>query len=225
MGRARRIAAVSTGAVVLLLVLAQLFLPGIAADRISSRLARYGRVRSVQVTAWPALKLLWGEADKVRVRADELTLALPQTGHVLGEGRGAHDIDMTAARVRVGPLALSDASLQKRGSQLSAQALAPEAAVAAALPPGVHVRLVRSEGGSVEVGVGGSLFGVSGEVDALAQATEGKLIARPASPLLALFALTLYEDPRVYVEDIAAGSVPVGAREAGYLLRMRARLR
>jgi hypothetical protein len=216
---------VGAGAIVLLVVLAQVFLPGIAADHISSRLSRYGRVRSVEVTAWPAVKLLWGEADKVRVRADDLRLALPQTGHVLGEARGAEDIDMSAGSVRVGPLVLSEASFQKRGSQLSAQALASEAAVAAALPPGIRVRLLRSGGGAVEVSVGGSLFGVSGEIEALAQTSEGKLIVRPAAPLLQLFSLTLYEDPHVYVEDIAASATTSAAREAGYRLTMRARLR
>jgi len=48
------------GGAVLLLGLAQLFLPRIAAGRITSRLGRYGRVESVSVSAWPAVKLLWG---------------------------------------------------------------------------------------------------------------------------------------------------------------------
>ena len=222
MTRARRIAAAGIGVVVLLVVLAQVLLPGIAADRISSRLARYGHVRSVDVTAWPAVELLWGTADSVRVRASDLTFALSQTGHVLGEASGAHDIDMTAARVRVGPLELSEVSFQKRGAQLVARALASEAAVAAALPPGVRIRLLRSEGGSVEVGVGGALFGVGGEIDALAQASAGKLVARPAAPLLQLFSLTLYADPRVYIESIAAR--PIASPAPGYRLMMRARL-
>jgi hypothetical protein len=224
MSRARRIAAAGAGVVVLVLALAQVLLPGIAEDHISSRLSRYGHVQSVEVKAVPAVELLWGRADTVRVRARELTLPLTQTGHVLNEARGAHDIEMTAARVRVGPLVLSDASLQKHGDQLAAQALATESAVAEALPPGVHVRLVRSEGGAVEVSVGGSLFGVGGEIDAVAQAREGKLIARPNAPLLQLFSLTLYEDPHVYIEDIGASAAPAGASAAGYRLTMRARL-
>jgi hypothetical protein len=224
-GRARRIAVAAVGAVVLLLVLAQLLLPGIAADRISSRLSRYGHVVSVHVSAWPAIELLWGDADSVRVRADELSLALPQTGHVLDEASGANEIELTAARVRVGPLALEHASFQKQGQELTAQATATEAAVAQALPPGVSVRLLRSEAGAVEVGVAGSLFGVGGEIDALAQAREGKLTARPSSPLLGLFSLTLYEDPRVYIEAIAAGRTPAGAPAPGYVLSMHARLR
>jgi hypothetical protein len=213
---------VSAGAIVVLLLLAQLFLPSLAADRISSRLSRYGHVRSVDVEAFPAVELLWGRADKVRVRASDLRLALTQTGHVLGEASGADDIDMTAMRVRVGPLELSDVSFQKRGSQLVARALATGAAVAEALPPGVHVRLLKSEGGAVEVSVGGSLFGVGGEIAAVAQASEGRLIARPTTPLLQLFSLTLYEDPHVYIESIAATAAP--APEPGYRLTIRARL-
>ncbi len=47
------------GSLVLLFVLAQVLLPRIAASRISSRVGRYGKVRSVSVSAWPALELLW----------------------------------------------------------------------------------------------------------------------------------------------------------------------
>jgi hypothetical protein len=220
-GRARRIALVSVGAILLLLVLAQVLLPGIAADRISSRLTRYGHVSGVEVKAWPAIELLWGDADSVRVRASDLRVPLPATAKLLREASGAEKLDMSAVRVRVGPLMLSEASLHKRGSQLFAQALVSEAAVAEALPPGVQVRVLRSEGGTVEVSVGGSLFGVGGEIGALAQASGGKLVARPTSPLLDLFSLTLYEDRHVYVESV--GATRTSAPD-GYRLAMRARL-
>jgi LmeA-like phospholipid-binding len=222
--RARRIAAAGAGGVLLLLVLAQLLLPKIAAHEISSRLSRYGHIASVSVSAWPAIELLWGDADKVRVSARELSLELPQAGHVLGEASGANEIEMTAARVRVGPLALQEASFRKHGHTLTAQATATEAAIASALPPGVNVRLLRSERGSVEVSVGGRLFGVGGEIDAVAQASEGKLIARPSTPLLALFSLTLYQDPSVHIDAIAASATPPSAPARGYVLTMRARL-
>ena len=39
---------------VLVLALAQVLLPRIAASRISSRVGRYGSVESVSVRAWPA---------------------------------------------------------------------------------------------------------------------------------------------------------------------------
>jgi hypothetical protein len=221
-GRARRIAIAGVGAIALLLVLAQVLLPGIAADRISSRLARYGHIDSVEVKAFPAVELLWEHADTVRVHASELTVPLSRVGHVLREARGAHDVDMSAAYVRVGPLVLSEVSFHKRGPRLVADALAGEAAVAAALPRGLHVRLLRSEAGTVEVSVGGGLFGVGGEIDAIAQAREGKLIAHPANALLGLFSLTLYEDPHVYIEGVAA--IPASTTAPGYRLSMQARL-
>jgi hypothetical protein len=224
-GRARRIAVVVAGTLVLLLVLAQLVLPKIAAGRISSRLSRYGHVVSVHVSAWPAVELLWGAADKVTVRASELHLQLPQAGHVLGEASGASEIEMSAARVLVGPLALEHVGFRKHGDALSAQATASDSAIAHALPPGVHVVLLRSQDGGVEVSVGGSLFGVGGEIGAVAQPFEGKLIARPSAPLLALVSLTLYEDPKVFVEAIAASRTAPGVASPGYVLSMHARLR
>ncbi len=57
---------------VLLVVLAQVFLPSLAARRVRDRVARYGTVRSVSVSAFPAVKLLWGKADTVNVDAGTL---------------------------------------------------------------------------------------------------------------------------------------------------------
>ena len=73
--RAGRIAAWLAGAIVLVLVLAQLFLPGIAASRVRARVGKYGTVQSVSVKAWPAVKLLWGSADSVTVRAGSLSMS------------------------------------------------------------------------------------------------------------------------------------------------------
>ncbi len=48
----------------------------------------------------------------------------------------------------------------------------------------------------------GGLFGVGASVDAVAQAEEGKLVARPTG-LLGALKLTLFESPSVYVERSA----------------------
>jgi len=87
-------------AIALALALAQVLLPGIAADRIGSRVRRYGSVQSVSVTAWPAVKLLWGDADSVKVRARNLSLSPRQAAGLLWEGRGAGSIDMTVGERR-----------------------------------------------------------------------------------------------------------------------------
>ena len=110
-------------AIALALALAQVLLPGIAADRIGSRVRRYGSVQSVSVTAWPAVKLLWGRADSVKLKARELRLSPQQAAKLVWEGRGVGSIDMTANDVRIGPLRVSDVAMRKRGSILSAHAL------------------------------------------------------------------------------------------------------
>ena len=211
------------GALALLFVLAQVLLPRIAASRISSRVGRYGKVRSVSVSAWPAVKLLWGQADSVRVSASSLALSPVQLGSLLWEGHGANSVEVKAESVRLGALLVSDATLAKHGSALSADALVSESDVKAALPPGFDVRLLRSVGGEVEVQASGGLFGVGATVNAVASASEGKLVAHPLGFLIEGLRLTLFSDPHVYVE--AVGASVAGEQPPSYRLSMNARLR
>ena len=211
------------GAALVLLALAQLLAPRIAANTISSRVGRYGSVENVSVTAWPAIELLWGRADSVRVSARRLALQPAQAAALLSEADGVARLDLSAERLQVGPLALSDARLHKRGKELSAVADAADADVKAALPGGLRVRLLRSEGGRVEVRASGSLFGVQETVAAVAEARAGKLIAHPLVLLLEGFSLTLFSDPRIAVE--AVGARELSPHPPSYRLSMRARLR
>lgn len=222
-GRLRLRVGALAGGVLLALALAQLLLPRIAVSRISSRVGRYGSVRSAAVEAWPAITLLWGSADMVRVAAAELHLSPAQAAALLWEARGAHSMQVSAAGVQLGSLRLSDASLRKHGSTLSGEAFASDADVAAALPPGVSVQLISSEGGRVEVRVSGRLFGVGSALDAVAEARAGKLVVHPLGLLLQGVVLTLFSDPHVYVEGVAASAV--AGSPPGYRLRIDASLR
>jgi LmeA-like phospholipid-binding len=210
------------GGLVLLLVLAQVFLPRIAVSRIRSRVGRYGTVKSVSVTAWPAVTLLWGSVGSVQVKAGSLALSPAQAGKLLWEARGTGSMDVTAESVEVGPLRVSDATLSKHGNELSAEATATEADVKAALPAGFGVRLLRSEGGEVEVQATGGLFGIDASVNAVAGASEGKLVAHPLGFLVEGLRLTLFSDPHVYVEGV--GASVSSQQPLSYRLTMSARL-
>jgi hypothetical protein len=218
-----RLALFLAGGAVVALALAQVFLPRIAAGRISSRLGRYGKVESVSVEAWPAVKLLWGSADSVRVSAGSLQLSPAQTAKLLWEARGLGTIELTALGVREGPLRLREVSLRKHGSALAAQARMTDADVRAALPAGFDVQLLSSEGGEVRVRASGGLFGVGASVDAVAGASEGKLVARPLGLLLSGLQLTLFSEPHVYVEG--AGASVDRRQPLSYRLTMTASLR
>jgi LmeA-like phospholipid-binding len=208
---------------VLLLVLAQIVLPRIAASVVSSRVGHYGRVESVSVEAWPAVKLLWGSVDAVHVRAKSLALSPEQAAKLLWEARDTESMDISAQRVLVGSLQLSDATLRKRGNALTALASASDADVKVALPSGLEVQLLRSEGGKVEVQASGALFGVGASVKAVGLARDGKLVAHPLGFPAGGFHLTVFADPHVYVEGVGAS---VRTRQPlSYRLTMTARLR
>ncbi|MGH2902721.1 MAG: hypothetical protein ACRDK7_03930 [Solirubrobacteraceae bacterium] len=225
-GRARRIAVLLMGGILLVLVLAQIFLPRIAASRIRSRVGQYGTVSSVAVTAWPAVELLWGHAGSVDVRAGSLRISPSQTARLLGEARGVRRMSMTARSLKEGPLQLHDASFQKRGDALTGHAQASRADIGKALGEGVEVRLRSSHDGQVRVSVSGGLFGVQASLEAVAQAQAGKLVVHPLGFLLEGLKLTLIDDPRLYVEGVGASAVAGRAGEvAGYRLSIWATLR
>jgi hypothetical protein len=181
-------------------------------------------VNSVSVSAWPAVKLLWGDADTVDVRARSVTASPVQTAKLLWEARGASNLNVTAESAKEGPLRLTDVSLRKRGSALSAQGQVSQADVVAALPPGISVSLVKSEGGQVEVQASGGLFGIQASLDAVAVAREGRLVAHPLGFLLEGLQLQLFADPHVHVNGVGASAISPSTGAGGYTLTMTATL-
>jgi len=214
------------GAIVLALGLAQLFLPQIAADRIRSRVEKYGTVKSVTVEAWPAVELLWGKADSVNVKAGSLELSTAQMAKLLGEARGVKSMRVSAESVKEGPLQLYEASLQKHGGALLGAAWVSRADVKTVLGEGFEVQLQPSGGGRVQMRVGGGLFGVKTSVQAVAEAQGGDVVVHPLGFLLEGLKLTLLAEPDVYVEGVGASAAagPSG-KGAGYRLSFWASLR
>jgi hypothetical protein len=224
-GRAGRIVVGLAGTIVAVLVLAQLFLPGIAADRVRARVGKYGTVVSVSVSAWPAVELLWGRVGSVKVRAKSLAISPAQTAKLLWEARGVQSMSLTAAGVKEGPLRLHDVSFQKHGDALEGQALISRADAQAALGGGLEVQLQSSGSGQVQVRVGGGLFGVHATVEAVARAQAGKLVVHPLGFLLEGLRLTLFANPHVYVEGVGASAVAEpSSGVAGYRLTIKASL-
>jgi len=71
-----RIAALAGGALVLLLVLAQVFVPGLGESAIEDRLTENGGVAEVSLKATPAVRLLWGSGDALEISGSGLGLEL-----------------------------------------------------------------------------------------------------------------------------------------------------
>jgi hypothetical protein len=214
-------------AIVVLAVLSQVLAPRIAARVVRGKVEKYGSVKSVQVKAWPAIELAWKHADEVMVSAGRLKLGPEQAVGLLREAKGTERMRVSAESVEMDGLRLTDASLEKHGNELRAEAVVSEEDVKRALPEGLEVALVKSENGTVEVRASGGLFGVSASVNAVAQAEDGKLVARPTGLLLSALKLTLFESPSVYVEGVQARALEGKSGEGGgrYELSMWASLR
>jgi hypothetical protein len=222
--------ALGVGAPVVLLALAQAFLPMLAAQRVRDEVKPYGALQSVSVSAWPAIELLWGKADSAKVTARSLRLTEAQAAKLAWEARGVQDVQMSIARLDlVSPalpsgLLLHQASLSKRGDLLSIRSTLDQADLTAGLPAGFQVQPLASAAGALRVRASGGLFGARASLEALVTPREGKLVAVPQGlPLAGLFQVTLFGDPHLYVERMTAEPLP-GA-PASWSMTMSGRLR
>ncbi len=214
----------------LLVVLAQFFLPTLAARRVRDRVARYGTVRSVSVSAFPAVKLLWGKADTVNVSAGSLSVQLSQIATLLWEARQAGSMTVTAeaAKLNAVPdlpdgLTVNDLRMQKRGSAISASAILTQQQLNEALPSGFHIEPTASGGGQVEARASGGLFGVQASITALVKPLEGRLVAEPQGfPLASIGTVTLFDDAHLRVSSV--GVRVLRAQPLTYALSLAATL-
>lgn len=225
-GKSTWIALGAAGGLVVVFGLAQLVLPGLAAQRIRSELAPYGVVRSVSVSAFPAIELLWGRAQSANVSTGALDIDPAEIGALLWRARGVQRLDLHARSMRVGALTLNDVSSAKRGDQLYTSGVIGEAQLRQALPGSNSFQLLGSGPGGVEMRVGGSFFGLSTSLEVQLAAIDGKLLAMPRGiPLGGLVKVTLLSAPHLYVQSIALADVPPQGADPSYRMSITAQLR
>ena len=217
----RRIIALATaGTAILLLVLAQLVLPGIAEQRLRDRLSKNGQVLKVEVDAFPAVELLWHQADKVEVR---LARYHSSTGHLtslLNQSSDVGSLDATASELDAGLLTLRDATLRKRGDVLTGSARVTQDDLRTAVPFLDAVQPVASGDGQLTLRGTATLLGVTASVDATVGAVGGQLVVHPDVPFGSLASVTVFSSPHVQVQAVSATTTA-----DGFAVAARARLK
>jgi hypothetical protein len=216
------------GTFVLVVVLAQLVLPSLAADRVRSRVAKYGHVDTASVTAWPAIELLWGKADSATVHASDLTLTPAQVASLLWEARGVSSMTVIARHVTLQVaglpqgLTVEHVTMHKHGSRVDAHATLTQAQLDAALPNGFHVQPIASGPEGVQVQASGGLFGATASLRALVSVVGGRLVAEPEGvPFAGLARVTLFADPHLSIHSV---EVTIASRQPPvYRLSLTAR--
>jgi hypothetical protein len=220
-----RVALAVVGVLVLLLVAAQLLLPGIAARKVREKVGRYGTVVSAHVSAFPAVELLWGHGDSASVSAGALSLSSTQGVDLLWEARGMTNATFTATSLQVDSVQLNRVVVSKRGSAVVVQGTVSETSLGGALPSGLELHSVTDAGGHVVVQATGSILGVSATVPVVVQAQEGRLVAEPQGlPLGGLATLTVFSDPRLRMESIDVSPVASVGGAPNLLLTLRGTL-
>lgn len=202
------------------LVIPQLILPGIAAQRLRDRLARSGRVLDVEVHAFPAIELLWHQADRVVVRMASYRASAGKLSKTLSQIGDAGSLDASAHRLVAGLLTLRNARLVKHGRQLTGSATVTESDLRSSFPVLDGVRLVSSSGGQLTLQGTATVFGVTATVDATVQPRNGAIVVSPNLPFGGLATITLFSNPAIAVKSVAARPAP-----GGFALTGQARLR
>jgi hypothetical protein len=216
----RRLAAIgAVFFVVVVLGVAQLVLPRVAEQKLRDRLEQSGQVLEVQVSAFPAIELLWHQADNVVIRLGRYHSRPGHLASLLAEAGDVGSLTASAAELDTGLLTLHNATLRKNGDQLIGSALVTEADIRRALPILQSVKPVASGNDTLTVQGTASLFGLSASVDATVGARNGALVVAPDVPFGGLATITVFSNPHVEVQSIAA--TPTAS---GFAVRAAARL-
>jgi hypothetical protein len=216
--RARRIALSVVGGLLALLIVAQFALPPLAERRLRDELRKYGPVSNAEVHAFPAIQLLWRHADSVKLHLARSAAGQSDVAKELAKTQGVDKIDATVDELKVLSLTLRDAVFRKRGNELTGEATVTDADLRAALPPGVDVRPIATDGNQlVFEGVAGPLA-----IRARAAAVDGALVVTPDLPFGGLLAITVFADPRVTVEGVTARP---GQQAGSFVVQVRGRLK
>jgi hypothetical protein len=212
----------AAGLIVALLVGAQLALPALAEDRVAGELEDFGARPEVQVSAFPAVKLLWGRADRVEVRMSRARAeGSARLADELERTKDADEIDVRVTRLAVGPLTLRDARLTKDGDALRATAVVREADISRALPSFLNLRpAARQDGDGLLLEGSASFLGATIRGQARIRAVDGAVTVAPEDiPFGGLATFTVFSDPRVQVTSVGAS-----VRPGGYVLRATGRI-
>jgi hypothetical protein len=195
------------GAAVFLLSLAaaaQLLLPGFAERDLRGDLADAGEVRRVDVDAFPALKVLFGRADRVEVEMGEVKAGQGELADLLARTADTAELRAVAETLRVGPFVAHAARLDKDGDRLRGRVSVTVAELTAALPLEVGLEPVETEDGSLLLEATAGVLGQQVTVRARLAAREGAVVIAPEGLLGGFATLTVFEDPRVRVRRVGA---------------------
>ena len=182
----------------------QLVLPELAERNLRDDLEPSGQVRDVDVSAFPAIKVLFGRADRVEVEMGEVKAGQGELADLLARTADTDELRARATTLRVGPFVARDARLTKDGERLRGSVAVTVAELTAALPLEVGLQPVETEDGSLLLEATAGVLGQQVTVRARLAAREGDVVIAPEGLLGGFATLTVFSDRRVRVRRVGA---------------------
>jgi len=199
-----KVIAIFASAAALVAVL-QLFLPGLAERRLRGSLERNARGVDVDVSAFPAVKLLVHRADAVAVRIREARPSDGDLGDMLASTGDAGRVDVSVDRMKSIGLDLRSVTLRKTGDDwLRGSATVSPQAIRAALPGWLRLAPLSESDDGVVVRADASVLGREGSLRLRLRAANGAVVVGPDSLLGSLASLTVFSDPRIEVHSVTS---------------------
>jgi hypothetical protein len=211
----RAVIALVVAAVLVILIVAQLVLPGIAARHLRSDLERHGTGVYVEVSAFPAVKLLWHHADKVTVDVADYRSGGSRSGtslaNLLARTKAVGKLDVHVGVLDERLLKMHDVTLHKNGDTLIGQVRLARGEVDDALPPKLHLAGHSLTDNQLTVAGRTSVFGRRLAARARIVLDNGRIVLQPDGlPLASLVKVTLFSDPRISVDALSARTASDG---------------
>jgi hypothetical protein len=206
---------------IVLFAVGQLVLPPLAAHIVRGRLSPHGRVLSVSVSAFPAIELLFGDADRVDVHMASYSASESQLASRIEQSTGVSTLTVHVGEVNSGLVQVTSATLTKHGNEILAAGTITDANLRAAVPFLQSVTATGSSQGAVSL-QGDAQIPFIGRVsaEAVLEARDGRVVVSGAGLLGSFLHLTVWSSPQVRVQSIAGRSLPGGLE-----LSARAQLR
>lgn len=199
------------GVLLTLLVASQFLLPHLAERRLADELEQYGPRPDVDVRAFPAVKLIFGRADRIEVDQSAARIDTPQLIDELSESGDVGEFEARVGELQIGMLRLSEVRVAKDGDDVTAAATVTLGELQGALRDLTNLRVLPA-------GEGGGIV-LAGEVTVFGRTIGGRARVRPDGGRLVvgveglpLGAITLVDDPRLRIVDVGAREVPGGYR-------------
>jgi hypothetical protein len=199
----RRTIALAAGGVavvlVVLVVIAQLTLPGIAEDKVRDEVG--DDAAKVTVKASPVLGLLFGKADEIVVDTPTVAgSAEAPLGELLKRAKDVGRTDATVGRIQVQGLTLRDVHAVVRDDRVQATASLSIRELQTLVPGGGTLRALPSGAdGEPRFAVSVGILGLTTTVDATVAAVDGAVqVAADGLPV----SITVFQDPSVGVDAV-----------------------